>query len=857
MKLFKMNKWKRLSVMVATIVATILAIVLGSTLYVSKNVRKSVEYGGGAEYIVEVKPNGSQDAASIATDVAQSIYERINPLGVNGADAEAMINGNNADVRVVYPGTTTDKERENIEELITSKPQLVLSDFYGNPLFNKYGHFNPSLYGDPKGWATGQTEASLEDFYSYDPDHPKALETKVPIASGGAKETFVNDQHKVNITLSSNEAAAEWTKATRYISSLPKGKNTVLAWLDPHKLIYKLRNAYGSNVNPSFNQILSNAKNEAYGMIALTQVLNEKGVPTKVTTNFVPAENYIVSAAMVAKPLTGRQFVIEGKFTTASAQKLARRINYGVSDYSLKTKYSNVIEAEYGTSAFHKAMIAGIVVFSLIALILIVNYGLLGALSTISIALFVFMTLLMFTVMRGEYSPAAIAALIIGIGMSVDANIITFERLKAEVYAGASIKKGFKNSNRKSLSTIFDSNITTMIVAIVLFYFGTRSIIGLSVTLILSIIFTLLIMLLFTRFVATMLVNSGAFQNKKWLAGLKPKFDNKVQDKINKVDYIKSSKWFAFSSVGIAIVGLIVFSVFAGINSSFGAGFNLSQDFAGGASIVVESPHAFTATEITNIKSALHGVPLEDMDISSTIFKVRTTVDLDINVLKSTIEGISASHDFKVIVSNTTTDVAQQLVKDAIIAVSIAIGAIILYTLIRFKWTYSIAAIVALLHDAIIVMAIFIICRVEVSPIFVAALLSVIGYSINDTIVTFDRIREKANDHIGVLDKAGIKNLANDAIKDTLKRSIWTSLTTIVAVLVLMCFGNATKFSFNLAMLVGLISGTYSSIFIATYLWTKLELIRQKGINSRAKNNFWKTEGVEEQTIGGINDFKA
>lgn len=227
------------------------------------------------------------------------------------------------------------------------------------------------------------------------------------------------------------------------------------------------------------------------------------------------AEDYLISTAMVSQPLNGRDFIIQGNFDSASAQALARKINYGISNYSLKTLYSRTIDATYGEASFKKAIIAGIVVFSVIALILMVNYGLLGALSTISIALFIFMTLAMFTVMRGQYSPASIAALIIGIGMSVDANIITFERLKAEVYSGASVGKAFATSNRKSFSTIFDSNITTMIVAVVLFYFGTRSIIGLSVTLIISIVFTLLIVLLLTRFTSTMLVKSGAFQNKK------------------------------------------------------------------------------------------------------------------------------------------------------------------------------------------------------------------------------------------------------------------------------------------------------------------------------------------------------
>ena len=191
------------------------------------------------------------------------------------------------------------------------------------------------------------------------------------------------------------------------------------------------------------------------------------------------------------------------------------------------------------------------------------------------------------------------------------------------------------------------------------------------------------------------------------------------------------------------------------------------------------------------------------------------------------------------------------------IAISIAMLAIVMYTLIRFKWTYSISAILALVHDGLIVTAVFVITRVEISPVFIAGLLSVLGYSINDTIVTFDRVREKMKQNVGELTKPRLRKIANEAIKDTIKRSLLTSFTTIVAVLVLMSFGNATKMSFNVAMLAGLVSGTYSSIFIATYAWVHLEAWSQKHMRKRKEKCFWMLHGKEEQTVDGINDYKS
>lgn len=234
-----------------------------------------------------------------------------------------------------------------------------------------------------------------------------------------------------------------------------------------------------------------------------------------ITTTYADPRQHLLSAATVSSRMQATSFVISGDFTADEAQKLADQINYGVSNYELSVESQVAILPVYGDKSFGFAAIAGLVVFIVIALILIFNYGVLGALSTISIALFLFMTLLLFTVMHGEYSPVSIAALIIGIGMSVDANIITFERLKTEVYAGSSVKKAFDTAQKKSFATIFDANLTTLIIAFVLFYFGTREIIGLSVTLMLSIVFTLIVMLLYTRLTATLLVRSGAFADKK------------------------------------------------------------------------------------------------------------------------------------------------------------------------------------------------------------------------------------------------------------------------------------------------------------------------------------------------------
>ena len=844
MKYFKMSKVKRFIILGVTLLASLLVIVLGSTLYLSKkeNINKSIEYAGGAEYVVNIDPDRGVANKELATQVSNEIYDRLNSIGIKSMDVQPEIKDGQSSVRVVYSGVTTEEQKQDIENLITRKPKLTFLDYFGNPLFDEYGHFRTELNSSTSSLLPSSLEYLTGDKISY-----------VPLQSNGSHSTFDGATHKVVITLL-NDKKQEWTKATQYVKSLESSKhNQIFTWLDVKEFIQKTRKY------PSIYNIAQENPN-----LAAYVNSNMRG-PLRTLT--VDANKYLISAPMVTKVLTGQEFVIEGKFTSLSSKILAQKINYGASHYKLKRVYSNFVNAQYGGNAFHKAVIAGLVVFSIIAIFLIVNYGLLGALSTISIALYVTITLSLFTVMRGEYSPEAIAALIIGVGMAVDANIITYERLKSEVYSGSSIQKGFKESNRKSLSTIFDANITTLIVAFVLFFFGTRNIIGMSVTLILSIMLTLIVMLGFTRFMATMLVKTGTFDNKqKWL-GMNKEFDQKVQAKIDKVDYVKQSKWFVISSAVIFGVAIIVLSILAGLASNFASGFNLSQDFTGGAVLQLQSDTGtyISQTDIDKVVTlwTQNGGSSSDLSTISdgtgiTSFKlISKDVDATINwtdkVKALSISNVNQSSG--IYFSNTTNDVAKSLLKNAMIAIGVAIGAIILYTLIRFKWTYSIGAIIALVHDAMIVTSIFIITRVQISPIFIAGLLSIIGYSINDTIVTFDRVRENMHNHTGTFEKSDIKEIANKSIRETLKRSVLTSFTTLIAIIILMSFGNATKMSYNIAMFVGLIAGTYSSIFIATYLWTKLEFFRLKSISKRKENSFWEIKGIEEQTFKGINDF--
>lgn len=844
---FSLTAWRRFIILIATLIATIIAIIVVPIFYTSKHITKSPEYSGGAEYVVEIKTN---DKNVKADDVAQEIYGRIDQLGIAGVDVRAENLKDQHFVRVTYPGTVSSDDVKKIEKEITQKPKLVFTDIWGNPIFTASGNFDSAHLK-----STNNSAARPLDKIDWKGD------TTVPLQPGAAKAVTQSDGNKVQLSLVQNKSV-EWLLATNYISSLGADNNKILVWLNMGDLIKQLKNTQGKTTN-----LWDESSQDPFKAIHVDNNIKASLRDDASKYYFGDANKYLLSAATVSQILNGNEFVIEGNFTAGEANDLARKINFGAANYSLQTKFVSTINATYGSDAFRKAIIAAIVVFSVIAIFLIVNYGLLGALATISIALYMMITLTLFTVMRGEYSPESIAALIIGIGMSVDANIITFERLKHEIYAGSKLRKAEKIANRRSFWTIFDANITTLIVACVLFYFGTRNIIGLSITLMLSILLTLIVMLGFTRVTSSLLMRTGWFDNRLGLLGIKPKIDNAIQNKIAKVDYMKASKYFMWLSGAIIVAGAIVLVATAIVAGHFGGGFNLSNDFKEGAvyQFKVNDP-----TQLTNAENLLGAAGFSNHDfqygygtdangnsivtslkVATSSGEINPTLDPNVN------PQLKADWGNNFNISITSSAVANALVRNALIAVGVAIAGITIYALIRFRWTYAIAAIIALLHDAIIVIVVFVITRVEVSPVFIAGLLSIMGYSINDTIVTFDRIREKMNSHIGEFDGQSIKKLANEAIVDTLKRSLLTSLTTIIAVVILMSFGNATKLEFNFAMLVGLVFGTYSSIVVAAFLWTKLESIRQRGISKRSKSDFWVVSTVEEQTIPGINDFRA
>ena len=533
--------------------------------------------------------------------------------------------------------------------------------------------------------------------------------------------------------------------------------------------------------------------------------------------------------------------IIQGSFTAEEVENLVDLINSGSLPTKLEEISSKTVNASLGADALNKTFIASIIGIIGIMLVMVICYKVAGVVASVGLMIYSALLFLVFWLVGGVLTLPGIAAAVIGIGMAVDSCVISFSRIKDELKTGSKLKNAVINGNKNSFMSIFDANITTLIVAIILFIFGESSVKGFATMLIISIFVTMFVMVFVVRWLINMVVNTKYFDNReKLFVGFN---HNKKDELFSKFDFVKSRKWSFPLLIGLFIVGIISFITI---------GLNLGIDFKGGTSITIK--HNDPLAEET-IKADLESMnydmySYESIDQNTTIVKISNALDKDqvLNVSNYFDEKYEASTDIGV-VSNL---VKKELVKNAVISVILASIGIIIYITCRFQLSYAVSGIVALVHDVFFIVALFSLLRLEVSSIFIAAILSIIGYSINDTIVTFDRIRENIkNNKNKVESKDELNSIINSSLKDTIGRSIVTTFTTLIPVVCLIIFGSHEINNFNIALLFGFISGTYSSIFIACQLWGVLF----KGNIGKDLNKKWYDDDEpEEKIIKGIND---
>ena len=518
-----------------------------------------------------------------------------------------------------------------------------------------------------------------------------------------------------------------------------------------------------------------------------------------------------VSVPGVEAVITDGNAVITGQRTFEEAEQLASTIRIGGLKLELEQLHSKVVGAQLGVDAISTSLLAGAIGLVLVALFMIAVYRLPGVASVVGLLSYVALVILLLNGFAMTLTLSGIAGIILSIGMAVDANVIIFARIREELATGKTVRNAIQSGFSKAFSAIIDGNITTLIAAIVLLFLGPGSVKGFAQTLALGIVLSMFTSLVVTRYVLIAFYELGA-KNLK-LYGVA---------KEHKPLGILSKKGLFFGvSVAVIAAGFIVMGVYS---AKTGDALNYSLDFKGGTAVTVTFDHAMTLEEankdVVPLIEEITGsaVQVQTVQESNEVIFKTDTLDIDKSEALSLMLTNTFGIDEKMINSETiSSTISDEMKSDTIIAVLVAIVCMLIYIRVRFKdIRFGVSSVIALLHDVLVVLAFYAVARVSVSNTFVACMLTIVGYSINATIVIFDRIRENM---VSMTRKDDLKEIVNKSIAQTMSRSIFTSLTTFIMVAVLYILGVTSIKDFALPLMVGIVCGTYSSICLAGSLW--------------------------------------
>lgn len=525
-------------------------------------------------------------------------------------------------------------------------------------------------------------------------------------------------------------------------------------------------------------------------------------------------DGQFVSVPKVNAAITDGKCVIEGMKTFDEADSLASYIRIGGLNLELKELQSEVVGAQLGSSALSTSLLAAAIGLIIVMAFLIFMYRVPGVAASLALALYTGLMLFVLWAFDITLTLPGIAGIILSIGMAVDANVIIFARIREEIAAGKSVIAAIEIGFKKALSAIVDGNVTTLIAAAVLGVLGSGTVKGFAITLAIGVVLSMFTALVITRIL----------MNALYAVGVRDvKFYGKAK-KIKNVDFVGKKAIFFTCSILVICVGIVGMAVH-GIKGD--KSLNYSLEFLGGTSTTVEFNEAYSLAQaddeiVPKIADVIGSNDIQTQVVDNTnqiIFKTKS-LNLEQREAFNTMLEKDYSVDASAITSsNIGSTVSGEMRSQSMLAVVVAAFFMLLYIWFRFKdLRFAGSAIIALIHDVLVVLALYAVARISVGSAFIACMLTVIGYSVNDTIVIFDRIRENKKT---LRDESpeSLRALANDSITQTLSRSISTSLTTVVMVLMLLIRGVTSIREFALPLLVGIVCGTYSSICIATELW--------------------------------------
>ena len=520
-----------------------------------------------------------------------------------------------------------------------------------------------------------------------------------------------------------------------------------------------------------------------------------------------------ISSPTVQSAITGGTAYITGNFTYEEADNLASTIRIGGLQLELKELRSNVVGAQLGEEAISTSLMAGAIGFGLVFIFMICVYYLPGLAAGIALVIYTELVLVILNAFNVTLTLPGIAGIVLSIGMAVDANVIIFARVREEMARGKSIKNALMAGFQKAMSAIIDGNVTTLIAAAVLWFMGSGTVKGFAQTLAIGIVVSMFTALVITRIIVFAFYAVGLRGEKLYYH---PKKERQP------IDFIGKKKYFFTLSIAVMLIGLGVL----GYNYSQGRGaFAYGLEFEGGTSTTVDFNKDYTINEIDQeivpVVEEVTGdnnVQTQKVEGSNQVIIKTVALDLDQReaLNQALVDNFQVDAD-TITAENISSTVSSEMRQDAVVAVLTAAVFMLLYIWLRFKdIRFATSAVLALLHDVVVVILFYAVSRIAIGNTFIACILTIVGYSINATIVIFDRIREELRYQTRSTD---LKLLVNKSVTETLTRSIYTNLTTFIMVAVLYILGVSSIREFALPLIVGIVWGAYSSVCITAALW--------------------------------------
>jgi len=794
----------------------------------------------------EVKKVIRQKVDEAMVSAFEVLRKRIDKFGVASPNIQRL--GKSGRILVELPGA---KDVERIKKLLQSTAQLEFWHGYKQEEYADYIQTIDRILAAKKQTETPKDSTSAESLIAEDSlSTENLLAQKRPFTSlikrGGYGPVVgffeIKDTAKVNAMLRDPDVVKARPEHLRYAKFLwgkvEKGKDIV-----PLYVVKGNRD----NIPPLSGSVITDARQtyDQFGKPAVSMAMNSKGarIWEKMTTEAyqnkstiaIVLDNVVYSAPTVSNgPITGGRSEIYGKFTIEEAKDLANVLRAGKLPARAEIIQSEIVGPTLGKESIHKSLIAFFIALIIVMLWMIFYYGRAGVVASIVLIVNLIFVFGILASLGLVLTLPGIAGIILTIGMAVDANVLIYERVREELRMGKNIKQAVAEGYKNAFSSIWDANITTLITGIILFIFGTGPIQGFATTLIIGIVTSMFTAILLSRVII-----------EKWVerygtVSFSTKWSEKILTNVD-FDFLGKRKMAYIVSGSLMLISLI---------SIFTKGLNPGVDFVGGRTYTVRFDKPVNPGEVAKALGEVFidekgnkVVPEVKTFGGDNQLKITTKYKIDAQGegvddeiqhklyegLKPFLPdgftyeefvGIKGEKQYGIMQSiKVGPTIADDIKKGAIWAILISLLMIFLYILYRFKyWQFSVGAIAALIHDVTIVLGIFSLTYdimpfdMEVDQSFIAAILTVIGYSLNDTVVIFDRIREYMNIHIGWK----LPKIINKALGTTLSRTLNTSLTTLLVLLVVLIFGGESIRGFIFALTVGVIVGTYSSLFVAT-----------------------------------------